>query len=96
MNALAATKLTVPVDFLGVVIHRHGQAIATFRPPGFEHLAPIWSRHTLAEPVHTQAATDLGLIGTFCGHTIICDYLSEKICWSPLTSHCKGKLPNEG
>jgi hypothetical protein len=65
-HALAAKNLAVPVDLLGMVVHFDRQAITASRPPGFEHFAPIGSRHALAKSVHAQTAPDFRLVGTFC------------------------------
>ena len=54
--------MTLPVDVFYVVIALHGQAIATLKPTGLEHLTPIGSSHTGAKAVYAHPAADPWLI----------------------------------
>ena len=59
--------LGVPVDFFDVVIFNNGQSIAAFGAAVFQDIAAVGSRHSGAEAVHSQAATDFRLVSTL-GH----------------------------
>jgi len=64
-----AAKL-LPADVLYMVIAADGQPKATFKTAPLKHDASIRSGHTLAETVHAHAPANLGLIRTFCCHSL--------------------------
>jgi hypothetical protein len=67
---------------LNVIVAPDGQPDAAFQTPPLEHLAAICTGHTLAKTMYAHAPPDLGLIWTFCCHS--------------LTSKIIIKTPNSG
>jgi hypothetical protein len=65
-----------------MVVAADGQPKATFQAPPLKHDAAVGSGHALAKAVHTHAPAYLGLISTFCCHS--------------LTSKIIIKTPNSG
>jgi hypothetical protein len=72
----------LPADVLYMVVTADGQPEATFQAPPLKHDAAVGSGHALAKAVHTHAPAYLGLISTFCCHS--------------LTSKIIIKTPNSG
>jgi hypothetical protein len=64
----AALFLQLPANSLGVIIHRYGQTAAATQAAALQNLATVRSGHTLAEAVDTQAAMNMGLVGSFGRH----------------------------
>jgi hypothetical protein len=53
-----------------MVVAADGQPEATFQAPPLKHNTAIGSGHALAEAMNADAPADLGLIGTFCCHSL--------------------------
>jgi len=64
-----AAKL-LPADVLYVIVAANGQPEATFQTAPLKHDAAIGSGHALAKAMHAYTPADLGLIRTFCCHSL--------------------------
>jgi hypothetical protein len=84
--AETALFLQLPANSLGMIIHRDGQAAAATQAAALENLTPVRGGHTLAETVDTQAAMNMGLVGSFGRHARSFRYLA---CFSILTALAK-------
>jgi hypothetical protein len=70
--------MAFPVDVFDVVIALHGQAIATLKPAGLEHLTPIGSSHTGTKAVHAHPVADPRLIHSLRHNNVPYDKMSLK------------------
>jgi hypothetical protein len=64
----------LPADVLYMIIAADGQPEAAFQTPPLKHDAAISSGHALTKAMHAHAPPDLGLISTFCCHTLENNY----------------------